>query len=347
MNVALHSPGSDLTAISLCTGAGALDLALGLAIPAFRPVLYVEREAFCVAHLVGAIEAGFLAAAPIWSDTASLAGRRFRGCVDLVFGGIPCQPHSIAGPRRGADDERDLWPDTRRILVQSGAWAVFIENVSGLLSNAGGGERVWRELRRLGFEIEGGLFAAAEVGATHDRERLFILAVHPGRADAAVSGRMADPDRTRSPQRLRQRHNPRSQQPALERSGGRMGDTYDRGHRGRTGEPIRSPRGRTALAWSGQGQPFPPGPYDRAAWRAVLALRPHLEPVFRRSPHGVAGRLHPDRGWPTTANSLRLDRLRLLGNGVVPLAAAYAFRTLADRLAARVPGAARLVRMTS
>jgi hypothetical protein len=78
-----------------------------------------------------------------------------------------------------------------------------------------------------------------------------------------------------------------------------------------------------------------------------LALRPHLEPVFRRSPHGVAGRLYPDRGWPTTANSLRLDRLRLLGNGVVPLAAAYAFRTLADRLAARVPGAARLVRMTS
>jgi site-specific DNA-cytosine methylase len=96
--------------------------------------------------------------------------------VDGLIGGIPCQPHSLAGKRLGEDDERDLWSDARRIIVQSGAWFVLIENVRGMLSS-GGAERVWRDLHRLGFTVEVGLFTATEVGASHERERLFILAV--------------------------------------------------------------------------------------------------------------------------------------------------------------------------
>lgn len=68
--------------------------------------------------------------------------------------------NSLAGKRRGEEDERDLWSTARRIIVQSRAWFVLIENVRGMLTS-GGAERVWRDLHRLGFQVEGGLFTAA------------------------------------------------------------------------------------------------------------------------------------------------------------------------------------------
>jgi DNA (cytosine-5)-methyltransferase 1 len=107
VNVALR-PADRLDYISLCTGAGGLDLGVELAIPSARAIVLVEREAPSVATLVAAMEAGCLAPAPVWSDVRSLDGRRWRGCVDGVVGGIPCQPHSVAGKRLGRDDPRDL-----------------------------------------------------------------------------------------------------------------------------------------------------------------------------------------------------------------------------------------------
>lgn len=174
MNVAVYP--KHLNILSICTGGAGLDLGVELAIPSSRSVCMVEREAFAVAQLVSAMEAGLLAPAPIWSDARTFNGRAWRGLVDGLIGGIPCQPHSLAGKRLGEDDERDLWSDARRIIVQSGAWFVLIENVRGILSS-GGAERVWRDLHRLGFTVEGGLFTASEVRASHERERFFILAV--------------------------------------------------------------------------------------------------------------------------------------------------------------------------
>jgi len=176
-----------LNCISLCTGGGGLDLAVELAIPAARTVCMVEREAFAVSLLVEAMRTGAVAQAAVWSDAGTFAGRPWRGLVDGLFGGIPCQPHSLAGKRLGADDERDLWSVARRVFVQSGAWWILIENVGGMLSS-GGAERVWRDLRRLGCSVEGGLYRASEVGAPHERERLFILGVHDGR----LGGSLAD-----------------------------------------------------------------------------------------------------------------------------------------------------------
>jgi len=153
----------------------------------------VEREAFACAHLVAAMEQGLLAPAPVWSDARTFPGRRFRGRVDCVIGGIPCQPHSIAGKRLGRDDERDLWSPLRRIVVQTGAWCALIENVPGMVTS-GGLARVWRDLHRLGFAVEAGLFSAEEVGASHGRERLFVLAVHQS---AITGGGLADSNRER------------------------------------------------------------------------------------------------------------------------------------------------------
>jgi DNA (cytosine-5)-methyltransferase 1 len=188
MNDLAFHPRGTFNIISLCAGGGGLDLGVELAIPSARPVCYVEREAFAVAHLVAAIRAQLMAPGPIWSDVGTFDGRPWRGLVDGVIGGIPCQPHSLAGRKRGSLDERDLWSDARRIIVQARPWFVLIENVGGMLSagddEVAGAERVCRDLRKLGFTVEGGLFTAAEVGASHQRERVFIL----GLADAYFSG---------------------------------------------------------------------------------------------------------------------------------------------------------------
>lgn len=199
-----------LNLISICTGGGGLDLGVELAIPNARSVCMVEREAFGVSQLVSAMQQGLLAPAPVWSDARTFAGRAWRGAVDGLIGGIPCQPHSLAGKRLEREDPRDLWSTARRIIVQSGAWFVLIENVAGMLSS-GGAERVYGDLGRLGFAREVGLFTAAEVGASHQRERTFILAVADrfsivsdgGRSRRVSSTRSADEGETWLGQRRR------------------------------------------------------------------------------------------------------------------------------------------------
>lgn len=198
MNVALHPyfalRPDTFRYISLCTGGAGLDLGLELAIPAARAVCLVEREVFAAAHLVAAMQAGLLAPAPVWSDARTFNGRPWRGLVDGLIGGIPCQPHSMAGKRGGSTDERDLWSATRRIIAQARPWFVLIENVAGMLTagadEIAGAQRVRRDLQRLGYAVEGGLFTAAEAGAPHERRRLFILGIWNGAGvPDALSGR--------------------------------------------------------------------------------------------------------------------------------------------------------------
>ena len=159
--------------LSICTGAGGLDLGVRLARPDARTVCYVEREAFAVANLVAAIQEGLMDEAPVWSDLATFDGGPWRGRVDWLIGGIPCQPHSTAGQRHGADDERDLWPDAARIIREVRPGIVFLENVPGIMGYYH--ERIGPELRGMGYRTEEGLFSAAEVGAPHARERFFVF----------------------------------------------------------------------------------------------------------------------------------------------------------------------------
>ena len=164
---------------------------------AFEPVLYVEREAYAAALLAARMEEGALAKEPIWSEARSVGrgkpGRdpyardiqvqaylhmrcRKRGPEALV-GGVPCTPHSVAGKQAGADDERDLWPACLDILGAYPSIAVvFVENVPGMLTT-GGAFRVVNDLDRLGFTVAADLVTAEETGASHRRERLFVLGV--------------------------------------------------------------------------------------------------------------------------------------------------------------------------
>lgn len=102
--------------------------------------------------------------------------------VDLVCGGFPCQPVSLAGAREGLDDERWLWPHAERILRVVRPRFVLLENVRGLLTANGGlalGE-VLGGLARLGYAAEWDLFRASDVGAPHRRERWFCLVYRTG-----------------------------------------------------------------------------------------------------------------------------------------------------------------------
>lgn len=166
-----------LRALSLCAGIGGADLGLR-SIGVARTVCYVERESFAAACLVAAMQRGALDDAPIWSDLRSFDAQAWCGTVDLVVAGYPCQPFSHAGRRRGADDERHLWPEVLRITRECGARLLFCENVAGHLSL--GFADVLANLAASGFDVEWDLFTAREVGAPHRRERLFFLAHSDG-----------------------------------------------------------------------------------------------------------------------------------------------------------------------
>ena len=105
-----------LFGLSLCSGAGGLDLGLTLAIPGYRAVGHVERETFAAATLVARMEDASLDQAVIWDDVGTFDGRPWRGAVDIVTAGYPCQPFSVAGRRLGSEDPRHLWPHVARII---------------------------------------------------------------------------------------------------------------------------------------------------------------------------------------------------------------------------------------
>ncbi len=165
----------EINGLALCAGGGGLELGVKIALEdAYRTVCYVEHEAYAAAVLAARIKDKALDDAPIWDDLKTFDPGPWRGGVDIVTGGYPCQPFSSAGKRRGKEDPRHLWPwiaDHLRCLRPELA---FFENVGGHLSL--GFREVHQNLRDMGYSVAAGLFSAEETGAPHRRERLFILA---------------------------------------------------------------------------------------------------------------------------------------------------------------------------
>ena len=164
-----------LSAISLCSGYEGIGKGLALAGVDFRILCYVEREAFATANLVAKIKQGRLDDAPIWSDVATFDCDPWIGKVDIITGGYPCAPFSQAGKRKGKDDPRHLWPHIRRIVESIRPVYVFLENVGGHVTL--GLSSVISDLGEMGYRTTFGLFTASEVGAPHQRKRVFILGI--------------------------------------------------------------------------------------------------------------------------------------------------------------------------
>lgn len=141
----------------------------------WETVCYVEWDDYCTQVLSARIEDGFLHDAPIWDDVRSFDGRPWRGHVDVITAGFPCQPFSVAGAMGAGIDERNGWPDTRRIIRDVRPRWVYLENVPGLLAGSHGYfGTVLRELAALGYDARWGVLSAAAVGAPHRRDRVWI-----------------------------------------------------------------------------------------------------------------------------------------------------------------------------
>ena len=160
--------------LSFCAGYGGIELGLQRAGVDVRTCAYVEIEAFAAYNLVKKIEAGYLPVGPVYTDLKTFPSGQFRGCVDGLVGGYPCQPFSSAGQRKGEQDPRHLWPwIASAIRIIRPRWCVF-ENVEGHITK--GLRNVLSDLGELGFRTTWGIFSASEVGLPHQRKRVFILA---------------------------------------------------------------------------------------------------------------------------------------------------------------------------
>jgi len=167
--------------LSLCSGYGGIDLGLRRVLPECRTVAYVEIEAFAIQNLVDKIEAERLDPAPVYTDVKSFPFKEFRGCVDILSGGFPCQPFSNAGTKQSTEDPRHLFPYILEGIRECRPSVVFLENVEGIISSkTKDGEPVLkyvlRSLEEVGYRATAGVFSASEIGAPHQRKRVFIMA---------------------------------------------------------------------------------------------------------------------------------------------------------------------------
>ena len=160
------------TELSLFTGAGGG--IYGSKLLGWRTVCYVERDKYCQRVIRQRIADGIFDDAPLWDDVRTFDGRPWNGLVDVVTGGFPCQPFSIAGKRQGAGDDRNLWPDTIRIIREVQPEWCLLENVPGLVTGRYFGT-ILGDLADSGFAVVWRVLSAAEVGAPHKRDRLWII----------------------------------------------------------------------------------------------------------------------------------------------------------------------------
>lgn len=249
---------------------------------------YVEIEAFICWNLVKQMEQGVLAAAPVHTNIKTFNGDLFRGKVHGIFGGYPCQPFSLAGERKGTEDPRHLWPYISGIIKSIRPVFCFFENVSGHLSM--GFDEVYRSLSDMGYRVEAGIFTAEEVGAPHERERLFILAIKMEYANFDTIQRREEFGRIR---------------PEFIRTSEELANTFCEGWKRKWNNGISEGEKQPKFAGNGSDS-WPAGPgQEQFEWE---------EP-----------RLKSRMGFTINGYNFKEDLLRMAGNGVVEQTAEIAF----------------------
>jgi len=165
--------------LSLFSGGGLGDY--GLTLAGMEIVGQVEIDEYCQKIL-----ALRWPDVPKWKDIKNVTGKEVLdrcGRIDLVSGGFPCQPFSVAGEQRGEEDERNLWPEMHRIICEVRPKWVLAENVPGLLSIDDGRiiRGIYRDLSESGYDFEWNCLPSRIVGAPQRRWRLWIVAYPKGK----------------------------------------------------------------------------------------------------------------------------------------------------------------------
>jgi DNA (cytosine-5)-methyltransferase 1 len=295
--------------------AGAGGGILGGKLLGWRTVCAVEIDPYARNVLLARQRDGMLEPFPIWDDVRTFDGTPWRGHVDVISGGFPCQDISAAGKGAGIDGERSgLWSEFARIIGEVRPQFVFVEN-SPLLTSRGLG-RVLGDLATLGFDAEWGVLGANDAGAPHIRKRIWILAnarcLHGDRGPHQPEGwgwignsseNVADPNS------YEHEGQPYEGVRQGQISGAQIllpDSACNRHRQGRKVGDLRQEDGRS------DGELFSES--TEPGWWAT-------EPALGRVANGVAH---------------RVDRLRAIGNGQVPAVAALAWETLMRRVSEAV-----------
>jgi DNA (cytosine-5)-methyltransferase 1 len=272
-------------------GGGILgDLLLG-----HNPIGACEIEPYPRDVLLARQRDGHLPNFPIWDDVATLDGNPWRGTVDVLCGGFPCQDISAAGKGAGITGERSgLWKEYARLIGEMRPRFVFAEN-SPLLRTRGLGV-VLEDLAALGYNARWGIIGAGAVGAPHKRDRMWVLAYANVPRDGASKGN-ADKDWSEI---IKERQD----ESQLESSGFSEDVAY-------SDLSQREGAGQSSGSYQEHADSLP----SSAWWGQDPAEIPELK--LGRVAHGVANRVH---------------RLKAIGNGQVPQCAAVAFSILSEGL---------------
>ena len=258
-----------LNGLGLFAGIGGLELGLersGLC----TSVCFVEKDEYCQKVL-----AGRFPEVPIWDDVSTFDGRPWKGRIDIISGGFPCQDISVAGRGEGIEGSRSgLWAEFWRIIGEIRPIFAIIENVPMLTVR--GGTRVIADLASIGYNAEWCIISAKEMGALHIRKRIFIIAYPKGQNDGR---NIAEPGEGQI------------QQPRIGPVKAAVADTERREIRAGLRENEPAEKRRRRLGYSSR---------TKGIWTA--------EPNVGRVANGV---------------SSRVDRLKCLGNAVVPQCGEY------------------------
>ena len=271
--------------------AGAGGGILGGHLLGWRTVCAVEWEAYPASILVARQNDKILPPFPIWDDVQTFDGKPWRGIVDVVSGGFPCQDISAAGKGGGITASRSsMWKQMARIIGEVRPRYCFVEN-SPMLTSRGLGT-VLGDLASLGFDAEWGVLSAADVGANHLRERIWIV------------GKNTQQHRFFSHTLHNRNRRGQQQSKSIEKKIGNIPNSKCRNvSKSKLQQRIVSEKSRETPDRFSDG-------IGNAVWWAT-------EPSVGRVANGLAD---------------AVDRIKAIGNGQVPLCAATAWRLLSKRL---------------
>jgi DNA (cytosine-5)-methyltransferase 1 len=245
-------------------------------------VCAVEWEPYPASVLCARQNDGLLPAFPIWDDVQTFDGKPWRGIVDVVSGGFPCQDISAAGKGAGIDGKRSgMWSHMARIIGEVDPTFTFIENFPMLRTR--GLSVVINDLNSLGFDAKWGCIPASAIGANHKRDRMWIVGKSKRKG---LEG---------------QRSQPRQQKISKLRDSSALADTKDKGD-----------------VWR--------------QWQLGFAEQEHDSSRSQTNGRGEWWQVEPNVGRVANGVAARVDRLKAIGNGQVPLCAATAWKLLSERI---------------